>query len=155
MKKKILIVVSVALALSISLITYFYIWGGVPCFENFEEVSGDYETVAHLALDIYSELSPQQEYIIIDIHYSDFKYDDLNLSLTEAQQSALRIAGEEFAYLRVCKDAVFFCEDETGYYGLVYSEHPLSALYEAELPQDGREYHRINSHWYEWGVWGI
>ena len=154
MKKQILIIISVGLALIISLIAYFYICGGKPYIENFEEVSDDYETLAHLALNTYSDLSPQEEYIIIDIYDGNFKYDNSNLPLSEAQQNAVQVASEEFDYLRVCKDAVFFCEDETGYYGLGYSKHPIAALYKAELTQDGREYHRINSHWYEWGVWG-
>ena len=155
MKKRILIIISVILLLVLSVVAYFYIWGGKPYIENFAEISNDYESVAQLALNTYSELSPEEEYIIIDIYDCNFKYDNSNLPLTEAQQNAVRTAGEKFDYLRVCKDAVFFCEDETGYYGLVYSKHPLAALYKAELPQDDREYHRINSHWYEWGVWGI
>ena len=155
MKKTILIIVSVVFVLILSTVTYFYIWGGKPQIENFEQVSADYEIVAQLSLNTYSELSPEDEYIIINIYDGNFQYNNSNLSLTEAQQNAVRTAGENFDYLRVCKDAVFFCEDETGYYGLVYSKHPLAALYKAELPQDDRGYHRINSHWYEWGVWGI
>lgn len=155
MRKGIIITVVILLTVFLGFVSYFFVWGGKPYIENFDEVSNDYETVAHLALNTYSDLSPQEEYIIIDIYDGNFKYDNSNLPLSEAQQNAVQVASEEFDYLRVCKDAVFFCEDETGYYGLVYSKHPLSALYKAELPQDGREYHRINSHWYEWGVWGI
>lgn len=155
MKKVILIVVPAILLLVLSVVAYFYIWGGKPQIENFEQVSANYEIVAQLSLNTYSELSPEDEYIIINIYDGNFQYNNSNLSLTEAQQNAVRTAGENFDYLRVCKDAVFFCEDETGYYGLVYSKHPLAALYKEELPQQGREYHRINSHWYEWGVWGI
>lgn len=155
MKKVILIVVPAILLLVLSVVAYFYFWGGKPQIENFEQVSADYEIVAQLALNTYSELSPEDEYIIINIYDGNFQYNNSNLSLTEVQQNAVRIASENFDYLRVCKDAVFFCEDETGYYGLVCSKHPLAALYKEELPQQGREYHRINSHWYEWGVWGI
>ncbi len=159
MKKVILIIVSVIFLLVLSVVAYFYICfyilGGKPQIKNFAEVSNDYEIVAQLALNTYSELSPEDEYIIIDIYDYSFKYNKSNLPLTEAQQNAVRIASKKFQYLLVCKDAVFFCKDETGYYGLVYSKHPLAALYKSELPQQGREYHRINSRWYEWGVWGI
>lgn len=155
MKKTILIVISVFLALILSLVLYFYIWGGKPYIENFEEVSDDYEVVAQLALNTYAELSPEKEYIIIYIHDGNFKYDNSDLSLTEEQQNAVQIANKKFNYLRVCNDAVIFCRDETGYYGLVYSKHPLIALYKDGIPQARREYHRINSNWYEWGVWGI
>jgi hypothetical protein len=155
MKKTVLIIVSIVLVLILSTVTYFYVWGGKPQIENFVEVSDDYEIIAQLALNTYGELSPEAEYIIIDFYDYNFKHNNSNLPLTEEQQNAVLIASENFDYLRVCKDAVFFCEDETGYYGLVYSKHPLIALYKSELPKDGREYHRINSRWYEWGVWGI
>lgn len=155
MKKKVLIITSSILLLILSIVAYFYIWGGKPYIENFKEVSDDYEIAAQLALNTYTELSPKEEYIIIDIYDGNFKYNNSNLPLTEEQQNAVLTASENIDFLRVCQDAVFFCEDETGYYGLVYSKHPLAALYKAKLPQDGREYHRINSRWYEWGVWGI
>ena len=155
MKKKLLIIIAIVLVLILSAIAYFYIWGGKPQIENFDEIADSYETVAQLALNTYSDLMPDEEYIIIDIYNGIFRKDNANFILTDEQQNAVQAASKKFDYLRVCKDAVFFCEDETGYYGLVYSKHPLNALYKAELPQDGREYHRINSHWYEWGVWGI
>ena len=155
MKKKVLMLTCIVLTLILSIVSYSFIWGGKPYIENFSEVSAEYEVVAHLALSTYEELMPEEEYIIISIHNGNFEIDNSDLILTEEQQKALLTASDNFDYLRVCKDAVFFCENETGKYGLVYSEHPLRALYNAELPQKGREYHRINSHWYEWGTFGI
>ena len=160
MKKTILIIVSVGLVLTLSLIAYIYIWGGKPQIENFKEISDDYEIVAQFVLDSYSELKPYDPYpgnelIIIDIYGDDLEHNTSYLSLTETQKNAVLTVGEKFSYLSVYEDAVFFEVDETGYYGLVYSQNPLLALYEAGLPQQGREYHRINRCWYEWGVWGI
>ena len=155
MKKMVLIIVSAILVLILSTVAYFYIWGGKPQIENFDEVADDYETIAQLALNTYSDLMSDEEYIIIDIYNGIFRKDNANFILTDEQQNAVQAASKKFDCLRVCKDAVFFCEDETGYYGLVYSKRPLAALYKAELPQDGREYNRINSRWYEWGVWDI
>lgn len=155
MKKVVLIILAVILALILSFLVYLYIWGGVPQIKNFDDVSDDYEIVAQLALDMFEELSPEEEYSIFNIHNGNFEYNDSYLSLTEEQQNAVLTASEKFGYLLVCEDAVFFRVDETGYYGLVYSDHPLRALYRKELPQSGREYHRINSHWYEWGAFGI
>ncbi|MBE6789550.1 MAG: hypothetical protein E7539_07845 [Ruminococcaceae bacterium] len=160
MKKTALFIISVVLVLILSVVTYFYIWGGKPQIENFEQVSEDYEIVALLTLDSYNELMPNDSYpenevIIVDIDEENLKCDDYIFSLTDEQQKAVITAGKKFNYLAVYEGAVFFCEDETGYYGLVYSEHPIAALYKEELPQQGREYHRINSRWYEWGVWAI
>lgn len=155
MKKGIIIAAAVLLTSILGIASYLYIWGGKPQIENFEDISKEYEEIAEKALHYYKELSPDKEYIIIDIGETSLEYDNNILQLSDSQIAAVKTAYGKFDYLRVCKDAVFFCEDETGYYGLVYSKAPLLALYEAELPQDGREYHRINSKWYEWGVWGI
>ena len=56
MKKAILITALVVLALVVSLVAYFHIWGGEPYIEDFEEVSDDYEIVAQLALNSYNNL---------------------------------------------------------------------------------------------------
>lgn len=155
MKRKFLIITSVILVLLLVGVAHLYIRGGEPEIENFNEVQDDYETIAEFALETYNELSPEKEYVIIDIYNGTLQYNDTWLPLNEKEQRAAKLISEEFDYLRVCKDAVFFHEDETGYYGLVYSRHPLADLYKDEIPQRGRDYHRINSRWYEWGVWGI
>lgn len=124
-------------------------------FENFDQVSEEYELIAEFALETYNEISPEEEFIIIDIRYEDLVYDDMVLNVSEEKRDAVTLIEDKFDFLRVYEDAVFFCRDETGYYGLVYSDHPVFALYKDGKPQAGREYHRINNRWYEWGVWGI
>ena len=156
MKRKFLIITSVILVLLLVGVAHLYIRGGEPEIENFNEVQDDYETIAEFALETYNEISPEKEYVILDVLYNGtFRFEDYEIPLTEKQQRAVKLISEEFDYLRVCKDAVFFHEDETGYYGLVYSEHPLIALYKNEMPQRGRDYHRLSSRWYEWGVFGL
>ena len=163
MKKTILIIVSAILVLILSVVAYFYIWGGKPQIDNFADISNDYECIANVALNYYNELSVKDESVLISIREDHLLIWDLEtnnktkIDLNDEQKAALETVKENFNFgsLRVSKDTVFFVRDETGYYGLVYSKHPLAALYKAELPQNGREYHRINSHWYEWGVWGI
>ena len=156
MKKKTLrIIAGVLIVLILSGVAYLKICGGKPEIQNFEEVKSDYQILTELALDTYSEISPEKEYVIFDITYDgSFKYEDSYLPLSDEQQKAVKLVGEKFDYLRVGEDAVFFHEDETGYYGLVYSKHPINALYKAEIPQQGRDYHRVDSWWYEWGVFG-
>ena len=157
MKKKTLcIIVGVLIVLILSGVAYMKIWGGKPEFQNFEDIKNDYSILAELALDTYNEISPEKEYVIFDVCYDGaLKYEDTSLTLSDEQQKAVKLVGEEFDYLRVGEDAVFFHEDETGYYGLVYSKHPLIALYQDEIPQRGRDYHRLSSRWYEWGVFGL
>ena len=157
MKTKIFRIIAVGLiGLILSGVAYLKIWGGEPEFENFADVKDDYEILAELALDTYNEISPEKEYVIFDTCYDGtFRYNDSPLPLSDEQQKAVISVSEKFDYLRVCKDAVFFHEDETGYYGLVYSKHPVIALYKIEAIQSGRDYHRLDGCWYEWGVFGL
>ena len=163
MKKKLLIIIAIVLALILSAATYFFVWGGKPQIDNFADISNDYECIANVALNYYNELSVKDESVLISIREDHLLIWDLEtnnktkIDLNDEQKAALETVKKNFNFgsLRVSKDTVFFKRDETAYYGLVYSKHPLNALYKAELPQEGREYHRINSHWYEWGVWGI
>ena len=155
-KKPLCIIVGVLIVLILSGVAYMKIWGGKPEIQNFEDIKSDYTILAELTLDTYNEISPEKEYVIFDV-CSDgtLKYEDTSLTLSDEQQKAVKLVGEEFDYLRVGEDAVFFHEDETGYYGLVYSKQPLIALYQDDIPQRGRDYHRIDSRWYEWGVFGL
>ena len=155
-KKPLRIIVGVLIVLILSGVAYLKIWGGKPEIQNFDDIKSDYTILAELALDTYNEISPEDEYVIFDVCYDGtLKYEDTYLTFSDEQQKAVKLANEEFDYLRVGEDAVFFHEDETGYYGLVYSKHPLIALYQDEIPQCGRDYHRIDSRWYEWGVFGL
>lgn len=155
MRKGIVIAVAVLLTVIVGLVVYSYVWGGSPQLDDFDSVSEEYEEIAETALLYYKNSSPEEESIIISINETGLTQDGENLQLSDSQIAAVKIAYDKFDFLRVYEDAVFFYEDETGYYGLVYSQNPVSALYKAELPQAGREYHRINSSWYEWGVFGI
>ena len=153
--KKGLIITVTALFIILSFVSYFFIWGGEPTVENFAEVSGDYEAVAEIALDYYKTVSPGDGFIIINVNENGLEYEDRALPLYDIGTDVIKAIYEKFDFLRVSEDTVFFFKDETGYYGLVYSKNPLSAIYKAELPEKGRDYHRINSRRYEWGCWGI
>ena len=155
-KKPLCIIVGVLIVLILSGIAYLKICGGKPEIENFDELKSNYAILAEFALDTYNEISPEKEYVIFDVRSDGtLKYEDSILPLSDEELKAVKLVGEEFDYLRVGEDAVFFHEDETGYYGLVYSGRPIIALYKEEIPQRGRSYHRLDSRWYEWGVFGL
>ena len=156
MKKRALFVVLAVILLVLPIAIYSFVWGGKPYIENFDQVSDQYEIVAKFALDSYNKLGDSEnQSIIIYFDKNNLEYNGSFLPLTDKQKNAVLTAGKKFAYLRVSQDAVFFCMDETGYYGLVYSKHPITALYKKRLPQQGRDYHRLSSRFYEWGVWGL
>lgn len=151
--------VCILLSAILGFATYLFVWGGKPRIENFDEISADYEIVANLALEYYDELSNEYERITITTKEDHLFIDttDTKIDLNERQLAALETVNKrfDFGFLRVTKDTVFFCRDETWYYGLVYSKNPLLALYKSDLLKRGRTYHRISSRWYEWGAWGI
>ncbi len=154
MKKAIIITLSLILVVVLGVSTYSFIWGGKPRITNFDEVSNDYETIAKTALDYYNNLTTTDEFIILYIGENELKHENQQIPLSNTQPETNKHLCENFDYLRVYINAVFFCEDETGYYGLVYAYNPLFALYKEKLPQQNREYHRIKRHWYEWGAFG-
>ncbi len=160
MKKIVLVVILIVLALILSVVTYFYVWGGKPYVENFDDISHNYETIAKLSLEYYNQSSQKNGHITLFI-YDDYIEDITNkdtINLTNEQKDAIKTINKKFGggCLWVTEDAVIFWRDETKYYGLVYSENPLSTIWDMKTGwYEGVEYHRIDSNWYEIGVWGI
>lgn len=159
MKKIILIIISIILALILSTVTYFYIWGGKPRIKNFDDISRDYETIAKLSLEYYNQSSHKDERITL-VTYDDYLKDsDGNIiNLTDEQIEALKTVNQRFDYgcLWVTNNSVIFWRDETKYYGLVYSKNPLLTIWDIKTDwYDSVEYHRINSKWYEIGNFGM
>ena len=155
MKKKALFVFFFVILMISALALNLIIRGSTPRIENFDEVSEKYEAVAQIAFDTYKDCADGQERICIDTYDGKLIYDGTVIALDEESAEAVKAAGEEFDYLYVYENAVFFCEDETGYYGLVYSQHPIAAMRNHGLFDAGRDYNRINSCWYEWGCFGL
>lgn len=157
MKKGIAIFVAVSLAVITVFGVYFYIFGGKPQIEGFDEISGDYEIIADASLGYFREVSAENERItllIYDNYLEDYTVGN-TLTLTDEQNKALKTIKKSLGggCLWVTEDTVIFWRDETKYFGLVYSDKPLSAV--REMKSDwfsNAEYHRINSNWYEVGV---
>ena len=154
--KKLVIPATVLLALILCFAGYKMIWGGKVQFTAFHYQESEYELFAKLALDYHNGLKSDSEsttLLLFDTYFEDVT-NDKTVELYGDEQDLLYTTADMFDVVTVYTDAVFFREDETGYFGLVYSKHPLRAIYKHGLPQ-GRSYHRIKRHWYEWGVWGI
>ncbi len=158
MKKGIAIFVAVLLAVISVFGIYFYFFGGKARIENFNDVSADYEAVAEMCLEYYKK-SPSEEgrktLSIRDGYLEDYT-DGGTLTLTDEQIKSIEVLKENFDFLWVTENTVIFWRDETKYYGMVYSDNPLSVI--REMKSDWyktADYHRINSHWYEIGFFGI
>lgn len=158
-----MIILAILLAFILVVTSYFFVYGGEPEIENFDAISGDYEIIANIAMKYYNELTDKDDRITLltyDDHLEVSNYknpleDRVVVNLSEEEKSAIKTIDKEFDYMWVTKDYVIFWEDETKYYGLVYSEKPLSTIWDMKTDwYEGMEYHRINSNWYEIGAFG-
>ena len=158
MKKGIIAVLAVLLAVVSAFTGYFYICGGEAQIENFDEASADYEAIAELCLGYYKENPSEEGRKTIDIcdGYLEDYTNESTIKLNDEQKKASEAVREKINFLWVTEDSVIFWRDETKYYGLVYSDRPLSVIREMKADwYKGADYHRINSSWYEIGFFGI
>ncbi len=163
MKKVIVITLAIFLAFIVGVVSYFFVFGGQPQIENFNDISADYETIANVAMKYYNESAAKDERICLLTHddhmevsnYKNPLTDGIVITLNEDEKSAIKNVDDEFSCLWVEDDYVIFWEDETKYYGLVFSEKPLSTIWDMKTDwYNGVEYHRINNNWYEIGAFG-
>lgn len=164
MKKGIIIAIAVLLAFIVGVASYFFVYGGEPEIENFDAISDDYEIIANVAMKYYKQSSDKDERIVL-LTYEDYMEvsnlnpfeDSVIIELNEEEKSAIKTVNKEFSNgaLWVTEDYVIFWQDETKYYGFVYSKKPLSAIWDMKTDwYESVEYHRINSNWYEIGAFG-
>ena len=158
-----MIILAILLAFILVVTSYFFVYGGEPEIENFNDVSANYKTIANAAIKYYNALSYKAErrtLILYNDHMEESNAknpleDQVIINLTEEEKKAIKSVDEEFSYLWVTNEYVIFWQDETKYYGLVYSEKPLTIIREMKNDwYDAVEYHRINSNWYEIGSFG-
>ena len=162
MKKGIIIILAILLAfILISFITsYFFVYGGEPEIENFNDVSAAYETIANVAMKYYNESTDKDERICLTIKEDcllddSLLEDNIVINLNKEEKQAIKSVDEAFMCLWVTDEYVIFWEDETKYYGLVYSENPLSTIWAMKSDwYESIDYHRIDSDWYEIGAFG-
>ncbi len=164
MKKCFIVAIALLLAFIVGVASHSFVYGGKPEIENFDSISGDFEIIAKASMKYYNESSDKDERItigIFDDYLSVYNSDGLDydtiISLNEEEKTALKTLNSVFSsgYLWVAEGYIVFWEDETKYYGLVYSEKPLSAILNMESDWDREiEYHRINKNWYEIGAFG-
>lgn len=163
MKKGIIIILAILLAFIIGVTSYLFIYGGESEIENFDAVSGDYKIIANAAIKYYNELYHQTERGVLVLYDDHMKAsnltnpleDDVIINLNEEEKEAIKTVDEDFMFIWVTEDYVIFWEEELKGYGLIYSENPLSTIWDMKTDwYDGMEYHRINSNWYEIGTFG-
>ena len=96
MKKRIMIILAILLAFILVVTSYFFVYGGEPEIENFNDVSANYETIANVAMKYYNELTDKDDRITLltyDDHLEVSNYknpleDRVVVNLSEEEKSA-------------------------------------------------------------------
>ena len=123
-----------------------------PAFEDFAEYEESFKIVRDYLLDADTARNDGAPYRILlneDIlTASDVQPDD-SVALLEA----VRVLSEKgFDYVRIEANYMIFWEDETGYYGVLYSHDPKAAIKDIKKKNSGMKSIKITNEWYEVGV---
>lgn len=89
----------------------------------------------------------------MDIGDDNIKIDDTFQSDEALTSSIKKIREKGFTYIEVAQDYMIFWEDETGYYGVLWSDKLAEAI--SSIREDSRPYmksRRLSKEWYEVGA---
>ena len=151
MKRILLILISVMIMIGM---------GGCRKYENelLTSNKADFLALVEFARAYYDgHKSEEQDHIAIDFYNDGFR--DLSSvtmieDIPDEMYESAKVIGSEFDCLWVNDLYVIFWEDETKYYGLLWSETPKEAIASVKEWYSGVEYHKLENNWYEIGAFG-
>ena len=123
-----------------------------PDFDNFSDYEDDFEAVVQFVLE-YVHQRNAVDTLIVDIGDDYIKIDDAFQSDETLSPSIKKIREKGFTYIEVAQDYMIFWEDETGYYGVLWSDKPTEAI--SNIREDSRPYmksRKLSKEFYEVGA---
>lgn len=123
-----------------------------PDFDDFSSYEDDFETVVQFVLEYVHQRNAVDTFIV-DIGDDYIKIDDAFQSDETLSPSIEKIREKGFTYIEVAQDYMIFWEDETGYYGVLWSDKPTEAI--SNIREDSRPYmksRKLSKEWYEVGA---
>ena len=121
-------------------------------FDNFSDYEDDFDAVVQFVLE-YAHQRNDVDTFTVDIGDDYIKIDDAFQSDESLSPSIKRIREKGFTYIEVAQDYMIFWEDETGYYGVLWSDSPTKAI--SSIREDSRPYmksRKLSKEWYEVGA---
>jgi hypothetical protein len=119
-------------------------------FENFADCKADFETVSNYLRSYYVDYdcsgSATFEFVDGEI------WKDCFVVSEEYAEEIKTIQQNGFTYAWVEEDSVIFWENETRYYGLLFSEKPKAALKSVKEWYDELKSKKLDKNWYEIGA---
>lgn len=123
-----------------------------PDFENFHEYEDDFVLVKDFIIESNfsrNDASP----LIVDINSQFLTIDGDEISDHSIEDAVKAIYDKGFTYIEIHDDCVMFWEDETGYYGVLWSLNPKESI--NSIINDSRPYmksRKLAKEWYEVGA---
>ena len=121
-------------------------------FDNFSDYEDDFDAVVQFVLE-YAHQRNDVDTFTVDIGDDYIKIDDAFQSDESLSPSIKRIREKGFTYIEVAQDYMIFWEDETGYYGVLWSDKPTEAI--SNIREDSRPYmksRKLSKEFYEVGA---
>ena len=121
-------------------------------FDNFSDYEDDFDAVVQFVLE-YAHQRNAVDTFTVNIGDDHIKIDDAFQSDEALSPSIKKIREKGFTYIEVTQDYMIFWEDETGYYGVLWSDKPAEAI--SSIREDSRPYmksRRLSKEWYEVGA---
>ncbi len=125
-----------------------------PDFEDFQEYEDDFVMVKNFLAD-YNIARNDSSRLIVDIGSQFLSINGTDISDSSIEDSVKAIHDKGFTYIEMDNDYIIFWEDETGYYGVLWSSNPKKAINQKK--EDARPYmnmksKKLSNEWYEIGA---
>ncbi|MCH5191192.1 MAG: hypothetical protein J1F23_03415 [Oscillospiraceae bacterium] len=131
---------------------------GCSKYENemLTDNKADFTAVAEFARSYYEEHRiDDSDHIAIDFYdgtLRDLTNDTIIEDVSDDIYESVGIISSEFDFLWVNDTYVIFWEDETKYYGLLWSESTQKAISSVKEWYGEMDYHKLEANWYEIGA---
>lgn len=125
-----------------------------PDFKDFQEYKDDFVQVKNFLVD-YNSARNDTSRLRVDIGNQFLSINGTDISDSSIENSVKAIRDKGFTYIELKDDYIVFWEDETGYYGVLWSLNPQKAVRqqkETARPYMNMKSKKLSSEWYEIGA---
>ena len=125
-----------------------------PDFEDFQEYKDDFVRVKNFLVD-YNSVRNDDFLLFVDIGSQFLSINGTDISGSSIEDSVKAIHDKGFTYIAIKNDYIIFWQDETGYYGILWSSNPQKAVRqqkEAARPYMNMKSKKLSNEWYEIGA---
>ena len=110
----------------VCILSFFGCSSGRPEFKDFAAYEDDFSQVRAFLTD-YNRNHGETLHIV-DINSEFLSVDGNKISDSSLSAAVRRLYAKDFSYIEINSDCIIFWDDETGYYGVLWSENPKKAI---------------------------